>query len=230
MLEYSLTPEHPFPCQLIQAVAALRYLLLDKELSVEDMILGGDSAGGHLILSLLIHLISPSPYAPSLDLRGRQLKAIVLVSPWASLSWSQAQQLPSAKGDYLTRKAIEQFYLMAKEPTDDIWALQCEKDKLLSVWKQLYPGPPADSISQKLILAVGDSEILYESCMDFGQGILGLDVVHVCDQQELDLTRQLNYVLAVAPGEAHVQSALDCAVGYDNGNMLRSILAFLGAC
>ena len=54
-LDYRLTPEHPFPAQLEDAVAAYRWLL-DAGVSPRQLILMGDSAGANLTLALLLKL------------------------------------------------------------------------------------------------------------------------------------------------------------------------------
>lgn len=51
-LDYRLTPEHPHPAQLDDALAAYRWLLATGHAG-HDILLAGDSAGGHLALSLL---------------------------------------------------------------------------------------------------------------------------------------------------------------------------------
>ena len=230
-LEYSLTPEHQYPCQMVQAVAALRYLLENEGLSPENIILGGDSAGGHLVLSLLTHLACPSPYASPVDLQGRQFKAVVGVSPWSKLSWPQAHALRPAPYDFMTKERIEEILHMFNHPSDEVWGLLGEQQELLAVWKKAPPGSrTARSFSRKWLLTIGDAEILYDSCLEFGQGLLDLEVVRIDGRKALDLVQELDYVLAVAPGEAHVQAALDCATGVQNGRMLTSILAFLAAC
>ncbi|KAL2845879.1 hypothetical protein BJY01DRAFT_247486 [Aspergillus pseudoustus] len=45
-LEYSLAPEEPYPCQLIQAAASLRFIIEEDGVHVKDIVLGGDSAAG----------------------------------------------------------------------------------------------------------------------------------------------------------------------------------------
>lgn len=49
--DYRLTPEHPHPAQAEDALAAWRYLLTGT--SPENIIVIGDSAGGHMALTLL---------------------------------------------------------------------------------------------------------------------------------------------------------------------------------
>jgi epsilon-lactone hydrolase len=52
-LDYRLTPEHRFPAQLEDALAAYRWLL-ENGTDPDRLILAGDSAGGNLALALLL--------------------------------------------------------------------------------------------------------------------------------------------------------------------------------
>jgi acetyl esterase/lipase len=54
-LDYRLTPEHPYPAQLEDAVAAYVWLL-ESGVSPRRLIVMGDSAGGNLTLALLLKL------------------------------------------------------------------------------------------------------------------------------------------------------------------------------
>jgi acetyl esterase/lipase len=54
-LRYRLAPEHPHPAQLEDALAAYRWILATG-VPPSQIILGGDSAGGHLTLMLLLEL------------------------------------------------------------------------------------------------------------------------------------------------------------------------------
>ena len=77
-LDYRLAPEHPFPAQLEDAVAAYRFLL-SEGCSPDQLIVAGDEAGGHLMITLLVELKRlglPAPalgigLSPWLDLNGR---------------------------------------------------------------------------------------------------------------------------------------------------------------
>lgn len=53
--DYRLTPEHPHPAQLQDALAAYRYLLTEG-VDPKHLIIIGDSAGGHLTLMTLVGL------------------------------------------------------------------------------------------------------------------------------------------------------------------------------
>jgi acetyl esterase/lipase len=52
-LDYRLSPEHQFPAQLEDAVGAYRWLL-DSGTDPNELVVGGDSAGGNLALALLL--------------------------------------------------------------------------------------------------------------------------------------------------------------------------------
>jgi epsilon-lactone hydrolase len=55
VLDYRLAPESPFPAALEDCVAGYRWLL-DHGLCARDVVVGGDSAGGCLALSMLVVL------------------------------------------------------------------------------------------------------------------------------------------------------------------------------
>ena len=55
-LDYHLAPKFQYPTQLDEAKAAYDYLLRDIAIPINRVVVVGDSAGGHLILSLLIGL------------------------------------------------------------------------------------------------------------------------------------------------------------------------------
>lgn len=54
-LDYRLAPEHPYPAQLEDALAAYQWLL-DSGTPAENIIVMGDSAGGNLTLALVLKL------------------------------------------------------------------------------------------------------------------------------------------------------------------------------
>lgn len=76
-IDYRLAPEHPFPAALEDTLAAYHYLL-DQGYSPQEIVLGGDSAGGNLTLSCLLALKAagePLPagaicLSPATDLTG----------------------------------------------------------------------------------------------------------------------------------------------------------------
>lgn len=66
-LDYRLTPEHPYPAQLEDALAAYRWLL-HGGVAPTDILMAGDSAGGHLVLATLIALREAGLPQPALGI------------------------------------------------------------------------------------------------------------------------------------------------------------------
>jgi monoterpene epsilon-lactone hydrolase len=76
--DYRLAPEHPFPAAVKDALTAYGWLL-KQGFSESQIIVGGDSAGGGLTLSLLLALREAGATLP---------RCAVVLSPWTDLSCS----------------------------------------------------------------------------------------------------------------------------------------------
>jgi epsilon-lactone hydrolase len=97
-LGYRRAPEHTYPAQLEDALAAWRFLL-DQGIAPGSIVVGGDSAGGNLTLALLL----------ALRARGERLPCCGwLVSPWTDLTASGATMRTKADVDPM----ISQPYLL----------------------------------------------------------------------------------------------------------------------
>jgi epsilon-lactone hydrolase len=75
LIDYRLAPKNPFPAAIEDAVTAYRWLL-SIGVSPERIVVGGDSAGGGLTMSLLLSLRDAGVSLPA---------AGVLLSPWTDL-------------------------------------------------------------------------------------------------------------------------------------------------
>ena len=76
-LDYHLAPEFLYPTQLEEALAAYEYLLDEMAIPAERVVVAGDSAGGHLVLSMLVSLHQRSSLPKP--------EGAMLFSPWLSL-------------------------------------------------------------------------------------------------------------------------------------------------
>lgn len=93
-LDYRLTPEHAFPAQLEDAMAAWRWLL-QRGHDPHTMIIGGDSAGGNLVLCLLRALRKIGLPMPA---------AAVCISPWTDLANSGASMVANEAFDVVEKR------------------------------------------------------------------------------------------------------------------------------
>ena len=73
-VDYRLTPEHPHPAQADDALAAWGHLT--ETVSPDDIVIVGDSAGGHMVLMLLQELKA---------MRRAQPAGAIALSPWTDI-------------------------------------------------------------------------------------------------------------------------------------------------
>lgn len=109
-IDYRLTPEHPFPAALDDARIAYEWLL-DSGLSSDAIVLVGDSAGGTLVLALLVQLRDQGKPLP---------QSAVCLSPTTDLTMSGDTWTLNARKDLLlspgkVRAAID-LYLQGTDP------------------------------------------------------------------------------------------------------------------
>lgn len=138
--DYRMAPEHPFPAGSDDALAAYRALLA-RGYDAGKIALGGDSAGGGLMLGLL-HRIG----AEGLEMPG----AVFALSPWTDLTLSGDSMVANAARDPFlpaVRTAyIRDMYLAGADPELP------HASPLFGVFKGAPP----------VLVQVGDSEILLD--------------------------------------------------------------------
>jgi epsilon-lactone hydrolase len=98
-IDYRLAPEHKFPAQLDDAMAAYRWLM-QQGIDPRRMVVAGDSAGGGLAIALLVKLRDSGMPLPA---------AGVCLSPWVDLEGTGASMDENDRYDYISRRAINQY-------------------------------------------------------------------------------------------------------------------------
>jgi monoterpene epsilon-lactone hydrolase len=110
--DYRLAPEHPFPAALEDARAAYQGLL-GQGCRPEDIVLGGDSAGGGLALALLHSLLSQGQTSPA---------GVFCFSPLTDMTFSGSSLRSNARSDVVLPvcrvREVGQMYLREHGPQD----------------------------------------------------------------------------------------------------------------
>lgn len=106
VLEYSLCPDASYPTQLQQAAEALK-LVLNIGFRAENIVIGGDSAGGNLTFALLAHLVRPHPDVTPIRLNG-SLGGAFGISPWLTMRMNTRSFGRNASIDMLSPSLIKQ--------------------------------------------------------------------------------------------------------------------------
>lgn len=110
--DYRKAPEHPFPAPIDDCLASYQ-ALLDDGVDPQRIVLGGDSAGGGLVLAVLQRLR---------DAGLPQPRTAVLLSPWVDLTATSGGTIDdNGRFDYLSGEMLvwgAGTYLNGRLPTD----------------------------------------------------------------------------------------------------------------
>ncbi|WP_162651413.1 alpha/beta hydrolase [Lentilitoribacter sp. Alg239-R112] len=145
MPRYRLTPEHPHPAQIEDALAAWTYLT--SQISADKLVIIGDSAGGHLSLMLLQKLKSEQLPQPAL---------CIGLCPWTDIG---------ARGDSLfenDRFDLVQGWMALK------FGQWLDPEKIYGR-KELSPIEHNYAGLAPLYLQTGGREILHDMICDFAK-------------------------------------------------------------
>lgn len=110
--DYRLAPEHPYPTPIMDCIAAYESIL-EEGYDPEQIVFAGDSAGGALTVSVMLHARR----------RGLPLpKAGVAISPWVELEHrGESMRTRDGIDPLCTREALDQqasAFLGGAQPTE----------------------------------------------------------------------------------------------------------------
>jgi acetyl esterase/lipase len=138
LIEYRLAPEHPFPAAIEDVSKAYQWLLASG-IAPEQIVIGGDSAGGGLALAALLWLRDREVVLPG---------AVVLISPWLDLALTGPSLYTRAEVDPLC--SIEGLQIAASYYLGNA---DSKTPMASPLYGDLHGLPP-------LLIQVGDHEIL----------------------------------------------------------------------
>jgi acetyl esterase/lipase len=158
-IDYRRAPEHPFPAQHDDALTAWRFLRR-QGIAADHIVVGGDSAGGNLTLSLINRLRAANEALPA---------CAWLVSPWTDLTMSGATLASKDAVDPIIHKAYLEELATAYVPP-----ATSRKDPLISpLFADLAGFPP-------MLIQVGSAETLLSDATRLAEAAGSADVdVHL---------------------------------------------------
>src|SRR5882757_296743 len=152
---YRLAPEHPFPAAHEDAMTAWRYLRA-QGLPAGNIVVGGDSAGGNLTITLINRLRTLGEEQPA---------GAWLASPWTDLTMSGATLATKDAVDPLIHKGYLEELAAAYAPTSID-----RRDPLISpLFANLRGFPPT-------LVQVGSAETLLDDAERFAAAAGAADV------------------------------------------------------
>lgn len=157
VLDYRLAPEHSYPAQLEDALAAFTWLL-ERGFSADHIALAGDSAGGNLATATALKLRDSADGAGADRAGAAYPAAIVGFSPWYDLEATGSTMRTNAHLD-----ALVQPGLIAGMAAGYLGADGSAKDPLANPTYADPAGLPP------MYLAVGDHETLQDSVEQFAE-------------------------------------------------------------
>jgi epsilon-lactone hydrolase len=187
-LDYRLTPEHPFPAALDDALAAYRRLLADG-VSPERLVIAGDSAGGGLALATLLALRDAGDPLPA---------GAVMFSPWTDLAATGASVVTNEGRDPM-------FHGRAFAPAGKFYAADTDvRNPYVSPLYGQFDGLPP------LFIQVGDTEVLLDDSTRVAEKARAAGV-----RVELKIWPKVSHVFQMfAPFVPEANRALEEAAGF----------------
>ncbi|KAL4977366.1 Alpha/Beta hydrolase protein [Aspergillus desertorum] len=161
-LSYTLSPPATYPTQLRQSVEALRYILNEDHggRDPSNVLIGGDSAGGNLAFSVLLHLTHPHPEIDPLPLKdGAELAGVFGFAPWVSFDLSGESVVKNQYKDVVPSQGLKAWsreYLGTRQE-GDAWS---EPAKAPTEW---WVGAKA----KRVLILAGSDEILLSAVEQF---------------------------------------------------------------
>ncbi|KAG4428793.1 hypothetical protein IFR05_015726 [Cadophora sp. M221] len=177
VLDYTLCPEEKYPTQMYQGVLALEHIL-KLGYQPHNIMLGGDSAGGNLCLSLFSHLMHSydDQRFPKLRLTGPLCGAFV-ISPLVSLDLSTKSFKENAYSDILSLPNIRDWGALmfdetpfSKESQEGLaWGMALDGSD--EWWRAL------NTTVKRLYISAGGQELFRDHVVEFSERIRRLGVV-----------------------------------------------------
>ncbi|GME27418.1 Alpha beta hydrolase fold protein [Neofusicoccum parvum] len=206
LLQYDVSPFEVYPRQLAQAAGLVNHVLETLKVAPENILIGGDSAGGNMTLGVISHILHPhpDPSVPRIEQafgKGRKLKGAFLIAPWTD---PFSSEYDSMKRNY------------GKDLLSATFLLRWSSSFLNGQPQDPYNKPIAtpagwwDNVSEVLegfFLACGLDDLLLDSALQFAT------TFKQAWKDEKDTT------VALAENEGHISCIMDPSFGFKSDDV-----------
>ncbi|KAF8248380.1 alpha/beta-hydrolase [Wilcoxina mikolae CBS 423.85] len=224
VLEYTNSPAQRYPFQLRQATQALSRLL-SRGIPPSSIVIAGDSAGGHLALSLISHILHPHPDIPPLSLTT-PLAGVALISPPTLISNASADSFIRHKDiDILAADTCQHWTALMTENTPFSDELEAGK-----YWGEPAPAPESwwsglGNVTRKMLVTAGEEEVLVDDTKVFMKKMEGVQKTEeegfwfesVIAKGEVHDAPLMDFVINAKKSETTVKSAEFVVKAFDDG-------------
>ncbi|KKK13561.1 hypothetical protein ARAM_001730 [Aspergillus rambellii] len=187
---YTLAPHAQYPSQLREGLDVLQHLVEKENKLLSNIVLGGDSAGGNLVLGILSHLSHPHPdITGGLSLEGH-LSGALMICPWVTFdqTWASIERNKNKDCVALIPSTITAAYFLGTSESDNY-------NEPLRAPFDWWTGINA----RQLLLISGEDDIMVDS--------------HNAFATKLRMANPHNTQVVTAVGEGHVAPVLDLMLG-----------------
>ncbi|KAJ5364957.1 uncharacterized protein N7496_010670 [Penicillium cataractarum] len=187
---YSLAPHAQYPTQLVEGLDVLRFLIEEEGKLASNIVIGGDSAGGNLVLGILSHISHPHPRISGGFVPDEPFAGALMLCPWVTFDqrWPSVERNRMKDSIPLLPNSIHAKYFLGNMPSD--WYNEPLKAPL-EWWMDLS--------ARRLLLLTGEDDIMVDS--------------HQAFAKILATANPYNMETVVAPREGHVAPVLDLMLG-----------------
>ncbi|EIW76808.1 alpha beta-hydrolase [Coniophora puteana RWD-64-598 SS2] len=181
VFEYTRAPQGIYPLQMQQFGAAMHHLLNDG-IMPSNLIVSGDSAGTHIILSVISHFLHPHPELTEPPSLADELGGLLLISPRTSNETSSRSFSENSNRDMLSRDTLKRWMGTFRVGSAIADAEGVRKDGFYTEpvkapkewWNGLCP-----DVVKKVFISAGEHECFRDDILTFAEswkGIQGLDL------------------------------------------------------
>ncbi|KAL4804470.1 Alpha/Beta hydrolase protein [Aspergillus unguis] len=172
-VKYSLAPAATFPQQQRESVSAYRYLLEVEGIHADRIIMAGESAGGHLVLSCLM--------GPPESALARPRGAMLLY-PWVNLTNRSPTFESNRNNDVISKRLLDRCVDAAIGQRGRVDALNLEnllkqwQPGSVQTWKEILPSITWVNVGTHDLL-LHDVQTFVEHARNAGANVM-LDIAH----------------------------------------------------